>query len=112
MELVGPPTASSPKGARVYCGCQPGPTRVALHPGRMVEVPERQSYVRRTTTYYVFEEMRNMDLSPHTNRQKTHKKNQKKKQNKIPKEKKKNRKKRKKKTDKIKKAEKLKKEKN
>ena len=66
MELVRPPTASSPKGARVYCGCQPGPTRVALHSGRTVEVPERQPYVRWTTTYYVFEEMRNMDLSPHT----------------------------------------------
>ena len=66
MELVRPPTASSPKGARVYCGCQPGPTRVALHPGRMVEVPERQPYVRWTTTYYVFEEMRYVDLSPHS----------------------------------------------
>ena len=38
---------------------------MALHPGRMVEVPERQPYVRWTTTYYFFEEMRNMDLSPH-----------------------------------------------
>ena len=36
------PTASRPKSARVYCGYRPGPTRVALHPGRMVEVPERQ----------------------------------------------------------------------
>ena len=34
MDVVRTPTASSPKGARVYCGCQPGPTRVALHPGR------------------------------------------------------------------------------
>ena len=25
-----PPTASPPKRARVYCGCQPGPTRVML----------------------------------------------------------------------------------
>ena len=38
---------------------------MALNPGRMVEVPERQPYVRWTTTYYDFEEMRNMDLSPH-----------------------------------------------
>ena len=66
MELVRPPTASPENWARVYCGCKPGPTRVALHPGRMVEVPERQPYVRWTTTYYDFEEMRNMDLSPHT----------------------------------------------
>ena len=36
------PTASGPKSARVYCGYRPGPTRVALHPGKMVEVPERQ----------------------------------------------------------------------
>ena len=36
---------------------------MALHPGRMVEVPERQPYVRWTTAYYVSEEMRNMDLS-------------------------------------------------
>ena len=30
---------------------------MALHPSRMVEVPERQPYVRWTTTYYDFEEM-------------------------------------------------------
>ena len=34
VKLLRPPTASCPKSARVYCGCQPGPTRVALHPGR------------------------------------------------------------------------------
>ena len=51
VELLGPPTASWPKSARVYCGCKPGPTRVALHPGRMVEEPERQPYVRWTTCY-------------------------------------------------------------
>ena len=34
--------------------------------GRMVEVPERQPYVRWTTTYHDYEEMRNMDFSPHT----------------------------------------------
>ena len=39
------------KSARVYCGCKPGPTRVALHPTRMVEEPERQPYVRWTTCY-------------------------------------------------------------
>ena len=38
---------------------------MALHPGRMVEVPERQLYVRWMTTYHDFEEMRNMDFSPH-----------------------------------------------
>ena len=27
-----PPTASSLSGARVRCGCQPGPTRVMIHP--------------------------------------------------------------------------------
>ena len=37
--------------ARVYCGCQPGPTRVALHPGRVVKEPERQPYVHWTTCY-------------------------------------------------------------
>ena len=44
--------------ARVYCGCQPGPTRVALHPGRVVKEPERQPYVH-WTTCYDFEVMRN-----------------------------------------------------
>ena len=33
------------------CACEPGPTRVALHPCRMVEEPERQPYVRWTTCY-------------------------------------------------------------
>ena len=47
--------------ARVCCGCQPGPTRVALHPGRVVKEPERQPYVR-WTTCYDFEEMRNIEL--------------------------------------------------
>ena len=32
----------------MYCGCQPGPTRVALHPGRVVKEPERQPYIRWT----------------------------------------------------------------
>ena len=50
-ELLRPPTASPANWARVYCGCQPGPTRVALHPGRMVEEPERQPYVHWTTCY-------------------------------------------------------------
>ena len=35
--VVEPPTASWPKSARVYRGCWPGPTRVMLHPGRVVE---------------------------------------------------------------------------
>ena len=35
----------------MYCGCQPGPTRVALHTGRMVEKPERQLYIHWTTCY-------------------------------------------------------------
>ena len=60
MELLRPPTASPANWARVYCGCQPEPTRVALHPGRMVEVPERQPYTHSTSTYYVFEETWNM----------------------------------------------------
>ena len=49
VKLLRPPTASCPKSARVYCGCQPGPTRVALHPGRMVGTSERQPYVHWTT---------------------------------------------------------------
>ena len=39
---------------------------MALYPSRVVKVPERQPYVRWTTTYYVFEEMKNMDVSPCT----------------------------------------------
>ena len=39
---------------------------MALHTSKMVEVSERQPYVSWTTTYYDFEEMKNMDLSPHT----------------------------------------------
>ena len=62
--LLRPPTASPENWARVYCGCKPGPIRVALHPGRRVEVPERQLDVRWTTTYYDFEEMRNVDFIP------------------------------------------------
>ena len=61
---LGHPQPPPALGARVYCGCKPGPTRVALHPGRMVEKPERQPYVR-WTTCYDFEEMGNMDLSPY-----------------------------------------------
>ena len=49
--LLRPPTASPKNWARVYCGCKPGPTRVTLHPGRMVEVPERQPYVLWATCY-------------------------------------------------------------
>ena len=30
--VTSPPTASPPKRARVYCGCQPGPTRVTPPP--------------------------------------------------------------------------------
>ena len=53
----------SPNWARVYCGCQPRPTRVALHPGMMVEeVPERQPYVHWTSTGYVFEETWNIHM--------------------------------------------------
>ena len=44
-------TMCGSKSARVYCGCQPGPTRVALHPGRVVKEPERQPYVRWTTCH-------------------------------------------------------------
>ena len=46
-----PPTASPVElGTGVLWG-QPGPTRVALHPGRMMEKPERQPYVHWTTCY-------------------------------------------------------------
>ena len=51
--------------ARVYCGCQPGPTRVALHPGRVVKEPERQPYIH-WTTCFDFEEIRNMELCSYT----------------------------------------------
>ena len=34
-----------------WARCQPGPTRVALHPGRMMEKPERQPYIHWTTYY-------------------------------------------------------------
>ena len=57
---LGQSTAFPANWAQVYCGCQPGLTRLALHPGRMVEVPERQPYVHWTSTYNVFEEMWNM----------------------------------------------------
>ena len=48
---IGHPQPPQLNWARVYCGCQPGPTRVALHPGRMMEKPERQPYVHWTTCY-------------------------------------------------------------
>ena len=51
VELLGPPTASLACQAQVYCGCKPEPTRVAFHPGRMVEEPERQPCLRWTTTH-------------------------------------------------------------
>ena len=35
------PTASGPKSARVYCGYRPGPPVWHLHPGKMMEEPER-----------------------------------------------------------------------
>ena len=58
---VGHPQPPQSYWARVYCGCQPGPTRVALHPGRMMEKPERQPYIH-WTTFYDFEETRNIEL--------------------------------------------------
>ena len=48
---IGHPQPHQLNWARVYCGGQPGPTRVALHPGRMMEKPERQPYVHWTTCY-------------------------------------------------------------
>ena len=61
VNYIGHPQPPQLNWARVYCGCQPGPTRVALHPGRMVEEPERQPYIH-WTTCYDFEEMRNIEL--------------------------------------------------
>ena len=58
---IGHPQPPQSYWARVYCGCQPGPTRVALHPGRMMEKPERQPYTH-WTTFYDFEETRNIEL--------------------------------------------------
>ena len=55
---IGHPQPPQLNWARVYCGCQPGPTRVALHPGRVVKEPERQPYD--------FEEMRNIELCSYT----------------------------------------------
>ena len=61
VNYVGHPQPPQSYWARVYCGCKPGPTRVALHPGRMMEKPERQPYIH-WTTCYDFEEMRNIEL--------------------------------------------------
>ena len=65
VNYVGHPQPPQSYWARVYCGCQPGPTRVALHPGRMMEKPERQPYIH-WTTCYDFEEMRNIELCSYT----------------------------------------------
>ena len=62
---VGHPQPPQSYWARVYCGCKPGPTRVALHPGRMMEKPERQPYIH-WTTFYDFEETRNIELCSYT----------------------------------------------
>ena len=48
---IGHPQPPQLNWAQVYCGCQQGPTRVALHPRRMVEEPERQPYMHWTTCY-------------------------------------------------------------
>ena len=65
VNYVGHPQPPQSYWARVYCGCQPGPTRVALHPGRMMEKPERQPYIH-WTTCYDFEEMKNIELCSYT----------------------------------------------
>ena len=53
VKLLKPPTASRRNWARLYCGCQPGPTCVALHPNKKVEMTGRRPYVRWTTCYDV-----------------------------------------------------------
>ena len=70
---VGHPQPPQSYWARVYCGCQPGPTRVALHPGRMMEKPERQPYIH-WTTFYDFEETRNIELCSYKTPPKFHEK--------------------------------------
>ena len=65
VRYTGHPQPPQSYWARVYCGCQPGPTRVALHPGRMMEKPERQPYIH-WTTCYDFEETRNIELCSYT----------------------------------------------
>ena len=65
VKYVGHPQLPQSYWARVYCGCKPGPTRVALHPGRMMEKPERQPYIY-WTTCYDFEETRNIELCSYT----------------------------------------------
>ena len=75
VNYVGHPQPPQSNWARVYCGCKPGPTRVALHPGRMMEKPERQPYIH-WTTCYDFEEMRNIELCSYTS---TYKKGEKRK---------------------------------
>ena len=62
LDYIGHPQPPQLNWARVYCGCQPGPTGVALHPGRMMEKPERQPYVH-WTTCYDFEETWIIDVS-------------------------------------------------
>ena len=52
LGLHRPPTASPVElGTGVTVGVNRGPTRVALHPGRMMEEPERQPYIHWTTCY-------------------------------------------------------------
>ena len=51
LDCIGHPQPHQLNWARVYCGCQPGHTRVALHPGKMMEEPERQPHVHWTTCY-------------------------------------------------------------
>ena len=51
VRYIGHPQPPQLNWARVYCGCQPGPTRVALHPGRVVKEPERQPYIHWTTCH-------------------------------------------------------------
>ena len=49
LDYIGHPRPLQLNWARVYCGCQPGPTRVARHPGRVVKEPERQPHEHWTT---------------------------------------------------------------
>ena len=65
LDYVGHPQPPQLNWARLYCWCRPGPTRVALHPGRVVKEPERQPYIH-WTTCYDFEEMRITELCSYT----------------------------------------------
>ena len=51
LDYIGHPQPPDRSQHGCTVGVNQGPTRVALHPGRMAEEPERQPYIHWTTCY-------------------------------------------------------------